>query len=210
MGPDIAQVYLDTVYRWFGLPKKIITDHDPRFTSHFGHTLTAKLGVQQNLSTAFHPQTDGLAERTNQWIEQYLWLVTGAQPNDWSKWLTIASAVHNNWQNSTLRMSPNQVLLGYRPILYPNQIVGTNNEKAEGRIDEMLKRRAQATAAINKAVHQGETPKDVFQVDQQVWLEAGNLKLPYQTTKLAPKHQGPFRIIKRISLVAYQLELPLA
>jgi hypothetical protein len=85
MGPDIAQMYLDNVYRWFGLPKKIITDCDPHFTSHFGRALTAKLGVQQNLSTAFHPQTDRLAERTNQWIEQYLWLITGAQPNDWSK-----------------------------------------------------------------------------------------------------------------------------
>jgi Integrase zinc binding domain len=61
-GPEIAQMYLDNVYRWFGLPKKVITDRDPRFTSHFGRALTAKLGVQQNLSTAFHPQTDGLAE----------------------------------------------------------------------------------------------------------------------------------------------------
>jgi hypothetical protein len=105
-------------------------------------------------------------------------------------------------------MSPNQALLGYRPILYPNQVIGTNSEEAEGRIDEMMKRRAQATVAINKAAHQGEMMKDVFQVRQQVWLEAGNLKLPYQTTKLAPKRQGPFKIVKKISSVAYQLELP--
>jgi transposase InsO family protein len=133
-----VQLYLDNVYHWFRLPRKIITDHDPRFTSHFGQALTAKLGVQQNLSTMFHPQTNGLAERTNQWIEQYLRLITGAQPNNWSKWLTIASAVHNDRQNSTLEMSPNQALLGYRPVLYPNQIIGTNSEEAEGRIDEML------------------------------------------------------------------------
>jgi hypothetical protein len=156
----------------------------------------------------FHPQTDGLAERTNQWIEQYLQLVTSAQPNDWSKWLTIASAVHNNRQNATLKMSPNQALLGYRPILYPNQIIGTNSKEAEGDIDKMLQQRAQATAAINKAAHQGETLKDVFQVGEQVWLEANNLKLPYQMTKLALKCQGPFRVIRRVSLVVYQLELP--
>jgi Integrase zinc binding domain len=53
-GPDIAQLYLDNVYRWFRLPIKMISDRDPRFTSHFGRALTAKLGVQQNLSTAFH------------------------------------------------------------------------------------------------------------------------------------------------------------
>jgi Chromo (CHRromatin Organisation MOdifier) domain len=48
----------------------------------------------------------------------------------------------------------------------------------------------------------------VFQVGEQVWLEANNLKLPYQTSKLAPKRQGPFKIIRKISPVAYQVELP--
>jgi len=81
-GPKIAQLYFDNVYRWFGLPKKVISDRDPRFTSHFGRALAAKLGVAQNLSTAFHPQTDGLSERKNQWIEQYLRLLTTAQQDD--------------------------------------------------------------------------------------------------------------------------------
>ena len=61
-GPGIAQLYLDNVYRWFGLPNKVISDRDPHFTSHFGRALSQKLGIQQNLSTAFHPQTDGTKE----------------------------------------------------------------------------------------------------------------------------------------------------
>jgi len=61
-GPRIAQLYLDYVYRWFGLPTKMISDWDPRFTSQFGRALTKKLSIQRNLSTAFHPQTDGLSE----------------------------------------------------------------------------------------------------------------------------------------------------
>jgi hypothetical protein len=79
-GPGIARLYLDNVYRWFGLPTKIISDQDPRFTSQFGKALAERLNIQQNLSSAFHPQTDGLSERKNQWIEQYLRLVTMAQP----------------------------------------------------------------------------------------------------------------------------------
>ena len=71
-GPGIAQLYLENVYRWFGLPTKVISDRDPCFTSHFGMSLTKKLGIQQNLSSAFHLQTDGLSERKNQWVEQYL------------------------------------------------------------------------------------------------------------------------------------------
>ena len=68
-GPQIAQLYLNQVYKWFGLPKKIILDWDPCFTSHFGTVLTRKLNIKQNLSSAFHPQTDGLSEQKNQWIK---------------------------------------------------------------------------------------------------------------------------------------------
>ena len=71
-GPGIAQLYLDYVYQWFGLPNKMISDQDPRFTSQFGKALAEKLGIQRNLLIAFHPQMDGLSERKNQWVEQYL------------------------------------------------------------------------------------------------------------------------------------------
>jgi len=65
-GPGIALLYLENIYRWFGLLKKMISNRDPRFTSHFGKALLSKLGITQNLSTAFHPQTNGLSERKNQ------------------------------------------------------------------------------------------------------------------------------------------------
>ena len=60
--PGITQLYLDNIYRWFSLPTKIIINRDPWFTSHFSKALTKKLGIQQNLSTMFHPQTDGLSK----------------------------------------------------------------------------------------------------------------------------------------------------
>jgi hypothetical protein len=69
MGPGIAQLYHDHVFRWFGLPTKIISNRDPRFTSHFGRALMARLGIKQNLSMVFHPQMDGLSEWKNQWIK---------------------------------------------------------------------------------------------------------------------------------------------
>jgi hypothetical protein len=105
--PGIAQLYMDHVYKWFGLPTKIISDRDPRFTSHFGKSLTQQLKINQNLSSAFHPQTDGISERKNQWVEQYLRLVTSASPEDWTHWLAIAMAVHNNWKNETTGLLPN-------------------------------------------------------------------------------------------------------
>jgi len=207
-GPKIAQLYFDHVYRWFGLPKKIISDRDPRFTSHFGKALAAKLGVAQNLSTAFHPQTDGLSKRKNQWIEQYLRLLTAAQQDDWDEWLTVASAVHNDRTNSTLGMTPNEALLGYHPNLYPQTSVDTPNEAVETRLDLLRQKRAQATAAINKAAKTPYVIKELFKQGDQVWLDARNLTLPYQSNKLAPRRQGPFRIKRIISPIAFQLDLP--
>jgi hypothetical protein len=81
-GPGIAELYFQHVYRWFGLPQKVISDRDPCFTLHFGKALKTKLQIDSNLSTAFHPQMDGLTERSNQWIKQYLQLVIGAKQND--------------------------------------------------------------------------------------------------------------------------------
>jgi len=208
-GPGIAQLYMDHVFRWFGLPDKIISDRDPRFTSHFGKALTKKLGIQQNLSTAFHPQTDGLSERKNQWVEQYLRLVTSAAPKDWTQWLALTTTVHNNRKNSTTGLSPNQIILGYDLKLNLAITTPSSNETTEERIRLMEERRAQATAALNQIAEQSGTPSAQYNTRDQVWLEGKNLRLPYQATKLAPKRYGPFKIIKEISPVAYQLALPL-
>ena len=151
-GLGIAELYLDNVYRWFGIPTRVISDRDPRFTSHFAKALCQKLGIQQNLSSAFHPQTDGISERKNQWVEQYLRLVTSSSPEDWTKWLTIASAVHNNRKNSTTGLSPNQVLLGYETKMDPSENAPSNNETAQSRIKTLIERRTQAIGAINQSV----------------------------------------------------------
>ncbi len=61
-GIGIAQLYMDYIYWWFGLPTKIISDRDPCFTLHFGKELARTLNIGQNLSMVFHPQTNGLSE----------------------------------------------------------------------------------------------------------------------------------------------------
>src|SRR5260221_6160707 len=157
-----------------------------------------RLGIRQNLSTAFHPQTDWLSERKNQWVEQYLRLVTSSQPEDWSVWLPIATAVHNNRRNTTTGLSPNQILLSYETTLILSSFNETNNQTALEQTERMARSRAQAIEAINRARRDENIPPSQFKVNDQVWLDAKNLCLPYQTIKLAPKRNGPFRITKPI------------
>ena len=146
-GPQIAKLYLDHIFRWFGLPKKIISDQDPRFTSHFGRALAKELGFQQNLSTAFHPQTDGISERKNQWVEQYLRLITTNQ-EDWSNWLAIATLVHNNSANSTTGFTPSQLLVGWEPALTPEQSQLSNNLSAEQYAENLKQNRQDRKSVV--------------------------------------------------------------
>jgi hypothetical protein len=178
--------------------------------SHFGKSLAQQLKISQNLSLAFHPQTDGISERKNQWIEQYLQLVTFASPEDWTHWLAIAMAVHNNWRNKTTGLSPNQILLGYEMMLQPKEETPSNNEAVEAQVQSMKEKRAQAIDTINQTAQSGQTMTSQYKQGEQVWLEATHLKIHHQKTKLKPKQYGPFKIVKEISPVAYQLRLPMA
>src|SRR5580692_10403107 len=205
-GEGIAKLYLQHVFPWFGVPSKMILDRDPRFTSSFGKALTTKLKIDRNISTAFHPQTDGLSERNNQWVEQYLRMYTTARQDDWDKWLPIASFVHNRWPNATTKMSPHEVLLGYAPAAAEAITPETNNAAAEDRQTIIKQHRKAAVQAITGLAQA--TPPAQYEEGEQVWLEAKHLSLPYQTAKLAPKRHGPFTILKQISPVAYKLELP--
>ena len=154
---------------------------------------------------AFHPQTDGISERKNQWVELFLRHLTSDQQDDWSDWLTVATAVHNHFKNATTGVPPIEALLGYLPRLDysgPPSI----NERAEERTINAHQRWVQAKEAINRWA--GEPPKRRFEAGDRVWLEGKNLKLPYQNLKLAPKRYRLFKITRVISPVAYQLDLP--
>ena len=69
---EAAALYLKQVVTNFGLPSKIISDRDPRFTSKFTRELCRIIGIEQNISTAYHPRTNRQSERTNQWVEMFL------------------------------------------------------------------------------------------------------------------------------------------
>jgi hypothetical protein len=208
-GAGIAKLYLENVFRWFGLPQKIISNRDPRFTSHFGKSITKALGITQNLSTAFHPQTDGLSERKNQWIEQYLHLICTNQ-DEWAKWLPMVMAVHNNTRNSTTSFAPNMLLLGWEPPLAPNQTLPTSNQKAKDYVAKFQKNRLMAILALKKAASAHTPVSSKYSQGQRVWLEGKNLPISHGTIKLSPKRYGPFTITKLISPVASQLDLPVS
>jgi hypothetical protein len=107
-------------------------------------------------------------------------------------------------------LSPNQILLGYELTLQPEENVPSNNEAVEARVQNMKEKRAQVIDAINRMAQPGQVMMSQYKQGEQVWLEATHLKICHQKTKLRTKRYGPFKIIKEISPVVYQLRLPVA
>ena len=118
----------------------------------------------------------------------------------------MALAVHNNQINTTTGLLPNQILLGYTPTLAPSDAIKTDNEAAEKQVTYMIEAWNHVTNAINWKA--GKTPPAQYSIRDQVWLKGLHLRLPHQSTKLAPKQYGPFKIMKQINPVTYQLMLP--
>ena len=107
------------------------------------------MGIQQNLSTAFHPQTDEILERANQWLKQYLQLITLHQ-EDWAQWLPLATAVHNNAQNATTKQVPNMILMGISPALTPETVQTLGVPATNDQMAQMVQAQKTAIDIINQ------------------------------------------------------------
>ena len=73
------------------------------------------LGIKQNISTAYHPRTDGQSERSNQWLEQYLRFWVNYQQQNWHHYLPLAEFAHNSWPHETTRSTPFELMMGHNP-----------------------------------------------------------------------------------------------
>ena len=78
-----GQLLLDNLYKWFGLPDKMLSDRGPQFAAMAFRELLKLLGIKLNLTMAYHPQTDGATERVNYEIEAYLLIYCSAHPTEW-------------------------------------------------------------------------------------------------------------------------------
>ena len=79
---EVAQVFMDNVFKLHGLQKTIVSDRDPIFTSKFWQGLFNIYGTKLLMSSAYHLQTDGQTKVVNRWLEQYLRCMTGDKPKE--------------------------------------------------------------------------------------------------------------------------------
>ena len=98
----LAQLYVDEIVRFRGVPVSIVSDRDPRFTSKFWPSLQTALGTRLHFSTAFHPQTDGQSERTIQTLEDMLRACVMEFKGSWDTHLALMEFAYNNSYQATI------------------------------------------------------------------------------------------------------------
>ncbi|KAJ1700090.1 hypothetical protein LUZ63_008602 [Rhynchospora breviuscula] len=216
---SVAQSFLDNVYKLHGLPMSIVSDRDPIFTSKFWQELMAKLGIKLNLSTAYHPQTDGQVERVNQCVETYLRSMVFNKQKQWAKWVPLAEFWYNTNFHSAIHTTPFKALYGYDP---PSLPMGSAPKSDVEAVNTVLKDRQQTLWELrNQLVKAQERMKKLADTKRsERHFNAGDwvyIKLqPYRqlslcgygNTKLNPKYYGPYEILEKIGGVAYKLNLP--
>lgn len=100
---ETASSFVKEVVRLHGIPINITSDRGVQFTCRFWKSLCEVLGIKLCLSSAYHPQTNGQTERTNQTLEQYLRCFSSFAQDDWTSLLPLAEFAYNNSIHSSIK-----------------------------------------------------------------------------------------------------------
>jgi hypothetical protein len=211
----VARIYFDTIFKHYGLCSAIVSDRDSRFVSAFWRELHKLCGTSLFMSTAFHPQTDGLTERANRTIIQTLRCTLTDHAGDWVDALTAAEFAMNNAINASTGVSPFFMTLGRHPRVPTTFDVTSCNVPAAAAFVERLQAICKSTednmlrTQISQ-IAQMDAGRRVspFQVGDNVYLSTKNIDFAIPN-KFKPKFVGPFKILAlHAHGNAAKLELP--
>ncbi|KAE8662748.1 hypothetical protein F3Y22_tig00113145pilonHSYRG00109 [Hibiscus syriacus] len=174
------------------------------------------MGSSLNFSTSVHPQTYGQTERVNVLVETYFRHYVSATQLDWPKLLDIAQFSYNLQRSETTNQSPFEIVTGQQPLT-PNAIATGYkgpNPTAYQFAKEWQEQHELARACLHKAGKR--TKKWADRKRRDINFEVGDLVLaklsgilrnPYHKG-LVQRYEGPFKVLKRVGIMAYRLELP--
>ncbi|GJV78635.1 putative reverse transcriptase domain-containing protein [Tanacetum coccineum] len=148
----LTRQYLKEVVLRHGVPVLIISDRDGRFTSHFWQSLQEALGTQLDMSTAYHPQTDGQSERTIQTLGDMLHSCVIDFGNSWDRHLPLVEFSYNNSYHTSIKAAPFEALYGRKcrlPVCWAE--VGDNQLTGPKIIHETTKKIVQIKSCIQAA-----------------------------------------------------------
>ncbi|GKC27304.1 putative reverse transcriptase domain-containing protein [Tanacetum coccineum] len=214
----LARMYLKEVVMRHGIPVLIICDRDHRFASNFWRSLQKALGTNLDMSTAYHPQTDGQSERTIQTLKDMLRACVIDFGKGWVNHLPLVEFSYNNSYHASIKAAPFEALYGRKchfPVCWAEvgevQLTGPEIVQETTKKIIQIKQRIQSTRDRQKSYADLKRKPMKFQVGDKVMLKVSPWKGVVhfgKRGKLNPKYVGPFKVLEKVRAVAYKLELP--
>jgi len=213
---DVADTSFREVWKLYGLPTEIISNMDAQFSGELWESLCKMLGVKRGMSTAYHPQTDGQTERTNQVLEGYLRTFVNYDQNDWYQLLPLAEHAYNNSATNAHKMPPFFANYSFHP-----QTEWMKEREAHNRgatlyahwmqdIHQEAKQTLENTwESIKKYYDRKAKEQPSIEVGDLVMLNAKNIHTKRPSKKLSPKLYGPFKVLEKKVSRAYKLKISL-
>uniref|UniRef100_A0A3P9HCQ1 Gypsy retrotransposon integrase-like protein 1 n=1 Tax=Oryzias latipes TaxID=8090 RepID=A0A3P9HCQ1_ORYLA len=212
---ETANLLIDHVFRHHGIPSDIVSDRGPQFVSQVWRAFCSALGASTSLSSGYHPQSNGQAERANQELEAMLRCLVAQNQGDWSDYLVWVEYAHNNHPSTATGMSPFEASLGYSPPLFPSQELDLAVPSVQLHLQRCQDVWHQARAALLRTkesncqiANRHRVVSPTYQPGQQVWLSSKNIPLQATSRKLAPRYIGPYTIDRVINPSCVRLKLP--
>lgn len=210
-----AERFINCHYRFHGFPSAITSDRGSNWTGLFWKKLCELTKIEQRLSTAFHPQTDGATERMNQEVLSYLRAFIAYSQLDWANLLPTAMLALNNRDSSVTGLSPFYLTHGYHaePVqrverMSPKSSSAADAEVFVQRIEE-AQEYAQAAMAwaqqrMENDANRSRQAAETLKPGDKVWLNLRNIQTPQLSKKLSWT-QAKYVIAKQISPMVYEL-----
>ncbi|KAD4586100.1 hypothetical protein E3N88_23701 [Mikania micrantha] len=192
----LSELFVKEIITRHGVPVSIVSDRDTRFVSRFWKQFHESMGTRLNISTAYHPQTDG----------------------HWDDHLPLVEFSYNNSYHASIGMPPYEALYGRRcrtPVCWGG--VGQKEVGSKAAVLDLTEKLQLVKARMKAAQDRQKSYADKrrrpieFEVGDQVLLKVSPWKgiIRFRKRgKLSPRFIGPFRIMARVSKVAYRLDLP--
>ena len=222
-GEECVQVLMEEVFigQQWGLPRYIVSDSDPRFTSKPYRDAFAALKVELHMSTARHPESDGASEVKNRQVLDILRTYCVTEPARWAARLRFVAWTLNGAVSRSTGLAPLQVVYGEMPRMeWPTQ-PGEPGASLPARLDALCERREVALAAAYDnlvatrdeyvLIEEPSRPPKILQPGDKVYVSTEAL-LPVEFKgvrhKLIPRYCGPYKVLRQSGAGAYTLDLP--